>query len=767
MRHGRPLVWPAAGFLSGVALGVQPLAPPGWLPLLLLLVALPRFRPAAFLAAGWLAAAHARALPREPPAAPVTLEGEVVGPPVAWGEDVRVRLALRDAVRVEVTAGPLAWPLAVGDELRVEARLRRPPGPANPGGRDRAAQLAAAGVPWVARATGPAVRVARPSPAAPLEQARARYAAACERFLPGREAALLRAIGAGDRAALDDLTRRSFARSGLAHVLAVSGYHLVVVVLGLWRLLRALLLRWSWLAARSDPGALAAAICLPATAIYALATGASPPVLRAAVAAAIGLGGVFLRREHDALNSLALAALVLLAAEPAAALDPSFQLSFAAVAGLVLWAGPLRRAVPLALAPGTWRRRLGEPLLQGACATIAASLATAPVLAFHFRQLPLLGLPANVAALPLGAGLTVLGAVAGAAAAVDPVAAAPFLWAAWPLARALRAVSDLAAAPRWGTLGLGSPGLLGAAACAALALAATKLRGRRRWAAAAGAAACLLAPPWLRAGAAQARGGLEVIFLGVGQGDATLLRLPDGSAVLVDGGGAAGGGADPGERDVVPLLRDLGVRRLAAVFLSHPHPDHALGLAAVLDAFPVERAFGNGAPGDGAAAAVVARLRPAPLAPGEAWERAGVRFQAVGGPRAALGENDASLVLRVAYGRTAVLFAGDVEAAGEAAAVRAGGLAADVVKVPHHGSRSSSSPAFVAAVAPRFAVVSAGAENRFGFPAADVLARWSAAGAQVERTDGGAVRLLSDGARFRKVPAEVVLDPVATLDERP
>jgi competence protein ComEC len=767
MTAGRPLVWPAAGFLSGVALGVQPLAAPGWLPLLLLLVALPRFRPAAFLAAGWMAAAHARALPREPPADPVTLEGVVVDPPQAWGEDVRLRLGLRDGVRVEVTAAPLAWPLAVGDQLRLEARLRRPSPAANPGGRDRAAQLAAAGIPWVGRATSPAVRIARPSPAAPLEQARARYAGACERFLPPREAALLRAIGAGDRAGLDEATRRSFSRSGLAHVLAVSGYHLVVVVFGLWRLLRALLLRWSWLAARTDPGALAAASCLPATAVYALATGANPPVLRAALAAAVALGGVVLRREHDGANSLALAALVLLAIEPAAALDPSFQLSFAAVAGLVLWAGPLRRAVPLGAAPGAWRRRLGEPLLQGACATLAASLATAPVLAFHFRQLPILGLPANLAVLPLGAGLTLLGAVAGAAAALHPTVAAPFLWAAWPLARALRAISDAAAAPRWSTLCLGSPGLLGAVACAGLTVLATRLRGKRRWCAAAAAAVCLLAPPWLRAGAARARGGLEVIFLGVGQGDAALLRLPDGAAVLVDGGGAVGGGADPGERDVVPLLRDLGVRRLAAVFLSHPHPDHALGLGAVLDAFPVERAFGNGAPGDGAAAAVVARLRPTPLAPGETWARAGVRFRAVGGPRAGLGENDASLVLRVEHGRAAILFAGDVEAAGEDAAVRAGGLAADVVKIPHHGSRSSSSPAFVAAVTPRFAVVSLAAENRFGFPAPDVVARWSAAGAQVERTDRGAVRLLSDGVRFRKVPAEVVLDPVATFAERP
>ena len=543
--------------------------------------------------------------------------------------------------------------------------------------------------------------------------------------------------------------------------------HLAVVVFGLWRLLRALLLRWDWAASRIDAGSLAAATCLPWAGAYALATGASPPVLRAALGAAIVLGGALLRRELDPLNGLALAALVLLAVEPAEALDPSFQLSFAAVAGLALWARPLRGRIPVPPPPaGSWRARLLEPLLQGACATLAASLATAPILAFHFRQLPLLGLPANLAAIPVGSGLTVLATAAGLAASIDPFLAAPFLYAAWPLARALRGLSDLAAAPRWGALALGSPGLLGASAAGVLSLAAGRARGFRRAAAAAAALACLVLPAPLRAMAARERGGLEVLFLSVGQGDAALLRLPDGSAVLVDAGGAAGGGRDPGERDVVPLLRDLGVRRLAAVFVSHPHPDHVLGLTAVLDAIPVEAGFGNGDPGEAEAALAVARLHPATLRPGDSWSMGGVAFEVLGGDRAALSGNDASLVLRVRYGRTAFLFPGDVETAGEEAAVRGGGLSADIVKVPHHGSRTSSSPAFVAAVRPRFAVVSVGAMNRFGFPRPETLERWRASGAEVLRTDQGAVRFLSDGARVRRVPAGAVLDFLATLRER-
>jgi competence protein ComEC len=762
----RPLVLPALGFLAGVAAGFSSPAP-GWLPALFALLLLPRFRPAAFLAAGWLACVLARAGSLAPPDGAVLVQGRVVLPPEAYADTIRFRVARDDGVRVDVTAEPPPWPLALGDEVRVEARLRLPDGPANPGGRDRAGALAAAGVPWIGRAAGPVVRVAPPSPAALVERARARFAEACERFLPSREAALLRAIGAGDRAAIDDETRRSFARSGLAHILAVSGMHLVVVVFGLWKLLRAVLLRWGWLAARADPGRLAAAVCLPWAAVYSLATGASPPVLRAAAAAAVVLAGVLLRREPDGLNSLALAALALLALEPATALDPSFQLSFAAVAGLVLWATRLRRRLPLSATPGSWRARLLEPLAEGACATLAASIATAPVLAFHFRQLPLLGLPANLAAIPLGAGLTLLATAAGLSACLHPALSAPFLWAAWPLARALRALSDLAAAPRWGALGVGSPGLWGGIGFAACALLAGRFRGARRLLAGAAAGACLLAPPALRAAAARARGGLEVIFLDVGQGDAALLRLPDGAAVLVDAGGATGPGPDPGERDVLPLLRDLGVRELAAVFVSHPHPDHVAGLRAILDALPVDAAFGNGDPGEGPAAAVLARLHPRTLQPGEAWTHAGVRFEARGGPRDELVANDASLVLRVSYGRTALLLAGDVEARGEEAAVRAGGLRADLVKVPHHGSATSSSTDFVAAVAPRLAVISVGAGNRFGFPRAEVVARWSAAGARVLRTDAGAVRFLSDGTRVREVPADVVLDPLATWRERP
>ncbi len=124
-------------------------------------------------------------------------------------------------------------------------------------------------------------------------------------------------------------------------------------------------------------------------------------------------------------------------------------------------------------------------------------------------------------------------------------------------------------------------------------------------------------------------------------------------------------------------------------------------------------------------------------------------------------------MLRVTYGATRFLFTGDIEAEGEAATLAAGGLPAEVVKVPHHGSRTSSSAALAAAVAPAYAVVTAGQGNRYGFPHPEAVARWEAAGAQVARTDQGAVRFLSDGRRVRRVPAAPMLHPLDTLGERP
>jgi competence protein ComEC len=757
----------ALAFAIGCAAGASGWRYPAGLSLLLPTVLLPAASPLAFLAAGWGASSLLRAGPRAAPEEPVEVEGTVSSVPALLGERSRFLLATAAWGRLEVTGTEPEWPLALGDRVRFRARLRPPLGARNPGGRDAASRLLALGGSLEATATSPLVRVARPSPLAWLERARRRWAEATA-ILPEREAGILRAIGTGDRAGLDRDTSAAFARSGLAHILAVSGLHLVVVAWGLYRIVAACAVRSDRLSARLDARRVAACVALPATFAYALATGAGPPVLRAALGAAAAFLAVLLRRELDALGALAVAALAVLALEPGAILDPSLQLSFAAVAGLAIGAERLRDALPWSRPPrGSWRARLLEPFAEGACASLAATIATAPILAHHFRQLPVLGLAANVAAVPIGAALTAFGAVGAVTAALSPTLALPVVLAAWPFARALRALAEASGAPAWGAIHLARPALALSVGFALLAIAASRLRGWRLGLAAGLGIACLAVSGPLRATAARLRGGLEVLFVSVGQGDCTLLRLPDGSAVLVDAGGSPEGGADPGERDVVPLLRDLGVTTLAAVFASHPHPDHVLGLKAVAQAVEVERLFTNGAAASGDSAEALATLPPPTvLQPGDAWERAGVRVETVGGARAELGENDASLVLRVRFGATTFLLPGDVEEAGEAAAVAAGGLRSDVVKVAHHGSRRSSTAPFVGAVGARWAIVNHASGNRYGFPHPEALARWRAGGAEIIATADGAARFLSDGTRVLRLAADPLLDPLAVLRER-
>jgi len=277
---------------------------------------------------------------------------------------------------------------------------------------------------------------------------------------------------------------------------------------------------------------------------------------------------------------------------------------------------------------------------------------------------------------------------------------------------------------------------------------------------------------------------LTVSFLDVGQGDAAVVELPGGETWLVDAGGRLFGApgpdasvddklaalaGDPGEQAVWRYLHARRVRRLALVIVSHPHPDHFGGLAAVAAHLPIDELWLSGDDSrDPAWTALLDSLarrgtrivRP-PL--GLARERRGVRLLVLA-PRAddaattvapsGRGVNDDSLVVRLEFAGRSVLFTGDLEAAGEAAlvdAVPASLLRVDVVKAPHHGSRTSSSPPLVDASGASLVVVSCGVANRFGFPAASVVERWRRAGARVLRTDeAGTVRLQIDpGGRMR------------------
>jgi competence protein ComEC len=547
--------------------------------------------------------------------------------------------------------------------------------------------------------------------------------------LPGEERALVLAMVLGDRSDLDRETAEAFRAAGTYHVLAISGAQVALLAAVLVALLRRL---------RVPPDPLAALVCL-ALAFYAELVGGEVPVVRAAVMATVLLVGRALSLDADAANLLGLAAAALLVLRPSAIGDIGFQLSFAATLAILLLTPPLLQGVrPLPL-------RLDLAL----AGSLAAQLALAPLLAAHFQRLSPAALLLNLAAVPLSGAVLLSGlAVLGAQAALPLLA--PLLGdLAWVCAHALLRSSEpvqwlpaldvrVTPAPLWA---------LGAQAYGVLLLAR---EGRRR--AAAPLAAGLLG---LSCGSAVAVDGrLHMSVIDVGQGDAILLTSPSGRVFVVDAGPAGGGGL--GDAAAAPSLRASGVRRIDRLLVTHAHPDHAGGAPFLLRSFDVGELWEGPAPMNDAcyrALAVSARAagvgrRTAFRGLRETWD--GVEVEVVAParlPRAPWRvRNDDSVVLRLRYGETTLLLAGDIEAPAEAALDAAG---ATVLKVPHHGSRSSSSAAFVSAVRPRLAVVSAGFRNRHGHPHPEVVDRYRRLGTELLRTDvDGTVTISSDGRRL-------------------
>jgi competence protein ComEC len=651
--------------------------------------------------------------------------------------------------------------LLPGQRVAVTGRLRMPRGLRDPGVADRAGQLASRGADWELTATQVEVLTDEPG----LRDELWRWARATQRSwaraideegATDRDgAAALRGIVTGDRGDVPDELDQRWRSLGIYHVLSVSGLHLAVVAGLLFALLRRVVAASPWggrvHAARwAAPPALAAAIA------YTMITGAQLATVRALVVVAIAFIARAFDRPLRLIDALGFAALVLLAWRPADLRDPSFQLSFVA-------------ALTLALRPAVARRPgvLGW-LARGVATSAWIAITTAPLTAYHFHQVAAGGVVGNLVLTPaLELGALPLALAGLACGAIVPAAGAGLLAAAvWLVARVDDVAGMLAGAVPVGTVAVASPAVLAMLVALSLWLAA---RARRTLVdALAWIALCGL---WASARTPPPPGALRVTFLDVGQGTATLVELPDGAVWLVDAGGLASApdvahAAAPGRAIAATLAtRDHDAIDLAVI--SHPHPDHYLGLAALrvpvgelwsaddsaLTPAPVPRGRGLVSFADVARALAAGGTRLAHPRLGLARAEAGVEL-VIWGPsyqpapdavEIAMADpvrsvNDNSLVVAIRYAGRTILLPGDVEAEGEEALVAAALPHIDVVAVPHHGSPTSSTPAFVAATHPALAVISCGVANHFGFPSAAVVARWKDAGATVERTDrSGAV----------------------------
>ncbi len=668
------------------------------------------------------------------------------------------------AVRVGVPPPPGgvadACTLGAGTRVRVPAVLSSPRSFANPGALDYAAWLASRGISATGRArSARLVQVVRPAPLLrrAVTWARGSVLRAIDlSFAPNggpAAAGIAKALVLGVREDVPREAESALQAAGTSHLLAVSGFNVAVLAGCVWGAVRRL-------AVPIEVRTLAVAATLAG---YLALTGREPSVERAVAGALLYLAGRSLGRRPRPVGTVAAVVFLLSAPRPAVVHDASFELTFVAAAALCAWAGPVARALP------------GPRWLASALAVNGVALAlTTPLTAYLFNRVTPGALLANLGASPLMAFALVASLAAPAARLVGGVLGwigvsfvaglAPVEvlgWAAsWAIEGALQISRSIAAVPGMTWSCVTPRALLCAASLAAAAAsgaAVRKTRARRIIAAMACVSGLICALPgeggpwvsWLRNAPEPPPRALRVTALDVGQGSATLLETPGGGRILVDAGGYSSRSFDVGERVVARALMSMGIRRVDAVVVTHADVDHAGGVPAVLRMFVGREIWisscdhARGSLHRALAAALDNGRVVRVLKAGGRFTFAGVLVEILHPPRGAedLRDNDRSLVLRVSAGGRAAILPGDIESTAEAL-VAAAAAPSDVLLVPHHGSRTSSSDVFLRAARPAWGIISCGSANRWGHPHPEAVARLRRAGVRLLRTDrDGAVRI--------------------------
>lgn len=719
----------------------------------------------------------------------VTLEGWLYAEPERQPDQGRLRLRVERLLRsdasvaatgnVLVTVRHMAGDWRYGDRLRLTVRLRTPRNFHNPGGFDYEGYLARRGI-YVTAFLWNDDKVARIGTRGSwlrqrMEHVRRTVGAFFDQHLAATPAGVLRALIIGDKSRLDPELRTAFQRVGAAHVLAISGLHVGIVAAVAYAVCWWLLARSRYVLIAWSVPKLAAAGSLPLVLLYAGLAGGRVSTWRAVVMVCVFLTAVLLDQRNEMFRSLALAALLISTLWPGAVFDASFQLSFMAVLGILLGLRRFHdrrdtRGESEAAGQRTGLQRLGRWARTYGVVSLSAMAGSLPLVAAHFHIVSLTGLLANLLVVPLlGSGVVVLGLTAATLLFVHSGAAALVVWpAGWIVHVAVWLVERLAAWP-YAALHVVTPTALelvllyGLGGCLLFAAAIRPPGLRTFLLAGLCGALCLDAAYWIAQ--RHFRSELRVSFLDVGQGDAAVVELPGSHVMVVDGGGFSSRTFDSGRAIVAPFLWRNKIGRVDTLVLTHPDYDHYGGLTFLADHFGVRSFWYTGEQSDsprferllaalrahGVHTQVLCRDTPD-------YVIRGVRIQVLHPPCGTrrLDTNNASLVLRLSHGEVDVLLTGDIETAAENMLLSTpAALGSEILKVPHHGSRSSSSLAFIEAVAPRVAVASLGHNNRFRFPAADVVARYERRGTRFLRTDrAGAVTVSSDG---RDVRVETVL----------
>ena len=701
----------------------------------------------------------------------------------------------RGKLRITAIGAPL--PLHSGDRLLLHGKIRTVRSFKNPGGFDYRQYLAFQGI-WATAYVGTdqmqIIGAAKPGGLQKMiDAARERIGGLIERTHPGNHRAVLKALLLGQRDGIDPALRRMFNRLGIGHLLAISGLHIGIVASTAFFLLVFLLKFSEPLLQRGWVRQIAAVISLFPVFFYAVLAGMSPSTQRAFIMVAVFMIGLVIYRDQDIFTTLAVAGFIILAGHPPALYSISFQLSFTAVLAILCGVSVFGSSTK-----DSHRASFAVKLRQRAwmffIVSIFAQLGTLPLVMRTFNLVSLVSLPANLILVPLIGFITVpLGLLAVFISFVNSAAALWLLQINAHLLDTLLVGIEWVSQLSFAALNTFTPNLL-EIVCFYLLFGSMLFWVHLRSARAPGtgsrstpnennsssavrfpikmaAGFCLLSALVLVADSAYWiyqrfwRSDLRVTVIDVGQGTASLLELPEGYTILIDGGGFSDNSIfDVGARVIAPLLWHRKIMSVDMIILSHANSDHLNGLIYVAEHFDVQTIWTNGQPRPNAGyrqlISVIERQgikHPSYQELARSHTINGVTVQILYPPRDYLARsesekwrntNNNSMVVRTRFGEVSILFPGDIMARAEKELrhLQNQSMNSQVLMAAHHGSNTSNTDALIGAVRPEVIVISCGWKNRYGFPHSDVMKRFKRTTNHIFRTDRhGAVVLTTDG----------------------